>query len=469
MKKVAIIGMGVAGLAVLKALEKLSQNQDLDIQIDAYDRPESFGRGFPFRPDAETALLNSPRETISIDHEEITDFDKWIKEQGIPLRDYYPRSVYGDYQKSRLDQVSIDYQSITEPVINIQAYEDGWQVVTETQMMTYDQVHLACGELPTVDHYDLMNSPSYVHQPYPLEKELSFSQSPKTIGIIGMGLSAVDVIKHLATTYPKAQLLAFSPSQQFPSCRGLDRSLAFQYLTLQELENRVNSKTGRLSFEDFDQVFKQELTYHQIDWESLTQGDQLKGVQGLRNTYEQRVTYTPVQQIAMEVTVMFTEFWHRMTEDDKETYLHQYGKIIKNLRNPMPPESAGQLLDLVDSGRLMIIDQPDHIQWEFGAYRLGQYTVETLVNATGQKLTPNNLDQAHPFLQELLAQNLVSWDKLGGFRMDPQSGQSLNDQNQIQPDLYLHGQLINGCVYQNNSTIKIQQQAEKAIHSIDWN
>lgn len=93
-----------------------------------------------------------------------------------------------------------------------------------------------------------------------------------------------------------------------------------------------------------------------------------------------------------------------MSLSDKKEYKALYGKAIINLRNPMPDESAKVILKAAQKGTFSLI---------------------------------NNV--------KTIAKN----DE--GFSYGPM------------PGLYAHGALVNGVVYQNNSTIKIQQMAERAF------
>ncbi|MBW1569917.1 hypothetical protein H7F43_08050, partial [Streptococcus sp. SPC0] len=51
----------------------------------------------------------------------------------------------------------------------------------------------------------------------------------------------------------------------------------------------------------------------------------------------------------------------------------------------------------------------------------------------------------------------------GGITILTENAQVLSPKYGPMPGLYAHGALVNGVVYQNNSTIKIQQMAERAF------
>lgn len=78
-------------------------------------------------------------------------------------------------------------------------------------------------------------------------------------------------------------------------------------------------------------------------------------------------------------------------------------------------------------------------------------------------MTPANLSSATPLLQSLINQRLCQLDAQGGLTILPETAQVLSPKYGVMPNLYAHGALVNGVIYQNNSTIKIQRMAERAF------
>ncbi|RIM18529.1 pyridine nucleotide-disulfide oxidoreductase, partial [Staphylococcus chromogenes] len=58
--KVAIIGMGTAGVSVLRHLVKFKQFKQLE--VDVYDNEVNMGQGKPFQDDSEDLLTNVPAD-----------------------------------------------------------------------------------------------------------------------------------------------------------------------------------------------------------------------------------------------------------------------------------------------------------------------------------------------------------------------------------------------------------------------
>lgn len=86
-----------------------------------------------------------------------------------------------------------------------------------------------------------------------------------------------------------------------------------------------------------------------------------------------------------------------------------------------------------------------------------------MVNATVYHLIKANQGKTTSLLKQLLDQNLAQIDDQGGLSVITETAQIISPRYGTMPNLFAHGELINGVIYQNNSTIKIQQMAERAI------
>ena len=75
--KIAIIGMGVAGVSVLSAMTKHPIFQKHEIIL--FDKPQTFGTGLPYQPDSSIILLNQTADTMSMEQNDRLDFVRWWK------------------------------------------------------------------------------------------------------------------------------------------------------------------------------------------------------------------------------------------------------------------------------------------------------------------------------------------------------------------------------------------------------
>lgn len=470
-KKIAIVGMGVSGLAVLLAISQQTKEYLQSIEISCFDDSEHFGRGIPFQEDDDSALINSPLDDISFDYHQMMDFMDWLKVNKYDTSvTYTSRALYGRYMKERAHQLitQLPVTIIKEPVESI-SYSPSTQTfqltLTNTRsLQIFDHVHLACGALPVADPYQLTGHSSYIADPYPIQKELATkSWDNKDVAIIGTGLAAVDVIKWLLLR-ATVTIKAFSRSNYFPTVRitqGPD--ITWHHLTDQTIQTLIDSKS--VSYQELDQLFQKELQALGFsNWEKTKNEFLSEGIAGIKLSLDMAEHLYHLQQLASRLVDYLTDLWPLMSPADRHSYQENYGKAIVNLRNPMPEESAQTILEAAAQGRLNIISGVEEINVKGDKFLVGEaITVDQVINATGYQLTEKTIELATPFLQNIVKQELAQIDDLGGLSVRPETMQVMSPKYGAMPTLFAHGALINGVIYQNNSTIKIQKMAERGV------
>lgn len=77
--RVAIIGMGTAGVSVLRQLVKHKDFKQL--KVDVYDNEFNMGQGVPFQNDSSQLLINLPTKKMSLNLDDDEEFWKWYQTQ----------------------------------------------------------------------------------------------------------------------------------------------------------------------------------------------------------------------------------------------------------------------------------------------------------------------------------------------------------------------------------------------------
>ena len=72
--RVAIIGMGTAGVSVLRQLVKHENFSQL--KVDVYDDDRNMGQGVPFQNDSSELLINMPSKSMSLNLDDDQEFWK---------------------------------------------------------------------------------------------------------------------------------------------------------------------------------------------------------------------------------------------------------------------------------------------------------------------------------------------------------------------------------------------------------
>lgn len=477
MKKIAIIGMGVSGVAVLKAFNDLKVT---DIEIDCFDKEASFGKGFPFIDDTHCALNNSRTHEISYDYKNSQDFEDWLQAKKIKVEEYMPRHIYGDYQKDRLQAliknlpVKVHLQQIQSLDYDPQTHQFSLIADNDQNYGHYDEVHLCCGQLPPNDPYQLGDTPRYIASPYPfIELPEDLKNPENKLVIVGTGLASIDILKYLWTHNPQAKLQTFSRDNFFSSVRGQDEEeQAYQFLISAQLQVSVDNHQGYLTFSEFERLFEKECQNLGISWSCFLENHLKPGFEGLAHSIAHPQLFGRVQALCLHVTEIMYDFWYLMPMDDRDKFLDTYGKAIVLLRNPMPDDSAEMILQAHQAGDLELLDHVDdiHAKSQAGFDLIYQDQskghADWIINATGYDLKKANQDQASHLIRDLLNKRLVEISDLGGLNFHYEDGGVISPRFGLISGLKAHGTLIDGEIYQNNSTFQIQKHAERIINRI---
>ena len=157
--KIAIIGMGVAGIGALREWTR-EKDSDPSIEITVFGDEETFGTGAPYQKENEKLVMNQAAGTISILPENKNDFVEWLlnNNEEEPSEKHYPREMFGDYLKDRMKDWLIQSKAevIKESVERVQILANNQlRLTSSTTIKDFDAVHLCIGGLAYKDSYQL--------------------------------------------------------------------------------------------------------------------------------------------------------------------------------------------------------------------------------------------------------------------------------------------------------------------------
>lgn len=480
MERVAIIGLGISGSGVLRAYQKIkSQEPSLEIDIHAYDINERIGKGIPFSEDYLGALINSRSYEISIDYENMEEYYHWLQNNpDYQPYDYTARSWYGDYNLEKTNELIQALQvTVHHHMVKTVDYQKGQWVIEDDngQVNLFDRVHLCCGELPVIDHYQLLGQKQYIHNPYPLTQIKDKFTAQDHVAVIGTGLTSIDMIKYLIHETNVEKIFVFSKSGYFPTVRGDDQVPEFHYLTEEKMGQLIEQRSGYLYFEDFQELLLNEMKHYCFDLDEIIVQYFATGVRGLRLTIANAERVGKLQAIALQVTNLLTTGWRAMRQTDREQYAAKYHKLIVKLRNPVPPSSAEEIIEAVNQERVIIFDEVSDIEaidndgFALVLENPDHQKVDWVINTTGMVLKNKADLTKDSLLYHLVNHEYVQIDDFGGLSINIETGNIISPKFGEIDTLHAHGMLIEGVVYQNNSTIKIQEFSERLLQSIYFN
>lgn len=466
MERIAIIGMGASGAAVIAAYAKANAKAD----ITCYDTKESFGRGYPYREDTDHVLLNLKTRKISYNYKDNDDLMKWLEENNRPVKEYTDRSTFGEYLRSRSseDMEKLGAKKIFSKVCSVDYLPEKEIFVVETEdgeTKEYDRVHLCAGEIGNADPYNLEGTEGYIHAPYPLKEKLaSFSEDDEVV-VLGSGLTAADIATVLLTENKVKHVTLAARSGVFPTVRVDPVDVEINVLTMDKINQAIEDNNGTLPFSVYDDLILRQLEAYDINYEQFIEKHNQPGVEELKVNIAEPKDLAIVQALLPPLNVLFNKAWVSMSDSDRKKFRKKYHPFMCLNRSPLPQCTAEELIEAADAGRFDVMTGVQKIEKEGDAFIIKSDTKELLsrhvVNGTGLDTKMRNIEKVNPLLADMLDKRIVQRDEYGGFIVLPEYLQAVSPRYGTIEKLHVHGVLVPGVQYRNNSTLIMQMTADK--------
>ncbi|UXR79092.1 FAD/NAD(P)-binding protein [Staphylococcus sp. IVB6227] len=480
--KVAIVGMGTAGVSVLRQLVKHKMFEHL--QVDIYDNKKNMGQGEPFQNDSEDLLINVPVDMLSLNLDNIKEFREWYTSQDdfdYGDAEYLPRYVFGHYMKSYLDQYVKRYDNIhviPHEVTQIGVVEEEKEISVkkiivqtdehDSRSAVYDYVFLSTGTFSYNDPYDLKGSPKYIHEPYPANRALDDVSERDKIAVIGTGLASLDVIRYVLKHHDQTLVLA-SRGGQLPSVRGEMITVTLQYMTRETFDEIKQNHMGTIPLSILKALFKKECDALNIPFKTLIHRRTGNVVRDLQYDLAHPESLGLLQSFLMELKDNMNWIWNSLTYDDQQLFLERYYQYFKENMNPMPRDTAQFIIDAIESSQLEVYAGLEKVARLNGHYQLEfesnqqDMTVDVIINATGPKKKLSQLDASDGLLLNMANKQIVQAHPIGGIQIVPESNEVISPRYGTLSNLRAFGQMTNGVNFERNGVTMIVQQAVNSV------
>src|SRR5699024_3520277 len=156
------------------------------------------------------------------------------------------------------------------------------------------------------------------------------------------------LIKHNHST-----VTVLSRSGWLPSVRGTYYEICCQYLTLETAF--TYQEDGLIPLDDIVKLFEKVLRVQGIDdkiMDRKTDRPEIDIEFDLENLDE----VSKIQYLISRLEDTFKIIYKYLSREDKKRFLSDYHHLIQSNHSPMPPEAAKQILDWIDEGHLIFID-----------------------------------------------------------------------------------------------------------------
>ena len=228
-QRIAIVGGGAAGASLLTEL--LSRSTQLPLLLDWYTGDGTPARGVAYGGTSARQLLNVRAASMSLFAGQPRGFLDFVQREqpGIAGTDFLPRTRYGDYLEGEVARAlqqgrayGHDVNIIPLPAAALIPERQRITVLQGEISRVVDAAVLALGALPSralagVSERALASG-RYVIDPWPLlARTDDIATAPRHVLVIGLGLTAVDVLLELSARWPDTHFTALSRHGVLPA------------------------------------------------------------------------------------------------------------------------------------------------------------------------------------------------------------------------------------------------------------
>lgn len=476
--KIAIVGMGVAGISIIRELNRQFSTEEIaDLELFLYTRSDQFGTGFPYRSDDESLLINQYTETMTIEPDDPDDFLNWIKENKSAETVYHshlPRSWFGEYLKDKMSNwlETLNYTVIYEDVQNIEKLDENtYRIVTEKTSQQVEMVHLAAGHLAYQDPYQLIGTPGYIYDPYPADKQLMMSVEQKKIALIGTGLTALDALLFLRKEYPLSEITFYSRDGLFSSVRGNESSVTMHYFCQDKVSDLIaGGKQITLSL--VKDWFLKEMDEHGINtewiWKNLGKGT-MRGM-AMDLTYTESLG--EFQSLIRHMRKCYPIIWINLPDEEKDEFIQTYGKQWQRFKAPLPQKTATYLIKHLYKEDIKVVKDLKKITKKNSEFELeteqGDVShADVVVNCTGQDTDlKRSLSLQQPLIRNLVSSSIIVPYQYGGIQIDYPSMSVIDASGNCLQRFKAYGQIVSGVQFGNNNVELVSMSAASGVNSM---
>lgn len=484
--RIAIIGMGTAGVSLLKELVKYNEFEQME--VDVYDNPKNMGQGVPFQNDSDQLLINLPAKQMSLNLNNEREFYEWYQHQSIfkfSNPEYLPRFIFGHYMKDYLETYHNQYSNIhmiKEAVLEVYIESNIGDTQVEYVVCTsenlekrrrYDIVFLTIGTMSYHDPYQLKGTPGYIKTPYPTYDTLNEVDSTDRIAIIGTGLASLDVIRFVTAHHPNLPITVTSRKGHLPSVRGNMPEIQFKYLTPEKFNEIKKECFGNVPLDEALALFKKDCEYYDIPLEELVHRRQGDPILDLTYDLQHAEALGKFQSILELTKENLNWIWNSFSREDQKIFLEKYQSILKENSNPMPPRTAKLIIDHIEKGQIEIKKGLEDVKYD-GHQFCFKYEddfkaidkFDIVINATGSKSHLSELDQDDQLILNLENRQVVQAHPLGGIQIIPETNQIISPRYGTLKNMFALGQVTNGINQSRNGVMMIVKQAVSVVENL---
>ncbi|WP_424216108.1 FAD/NAD(P)-binding protein (plasmid) [Streptomyces sp. BI20] len=466
--RIALVGAGTAGAALVNALACAPPAGGGELLV--VDPTEDPWRGRVFRADGAWVICNSPLRGMSVRPEDPDHAVRWLDARRPDAgpdtppasATFVPRAVYGDYLReatadavARLGGHGWTVSVLPRRAVRLRREESGlWLDTDDGRRTRCDTVVLAPGGDAGSDPYGLAGSPGYVDPPYPVDKALADVAPGASVGVVGTGLTAVDVVLGLAEQGHRGPVTLFSRSGLLPGVRAsATEPVPLTVLVPERMD--LLARRSPLSLDAVRGLLDEELRPFGCDVRRVA-GDTRGGT--ALDRIDRRLSSPPdgrdlgLRVLQQALPAVGQDLWYLMSPQARRWTREHLQRVISALCCPMPRVNARRLAALLGEGRVRTVSgvgsirpRPPHgftVVSGDGA----RVVVDVVVNAVtpARRHVPR---AARSLVERASADGLLLPHPFGGVCVERTTSRALDSTGRAQSDVHVLGELTFGAFH----------------------
>ncbi|WP_109125204.1 FAD/NAD(P)-binding protein [Dyella sp. C11] len=443
-RRVAIIGGGAAASALLSEL--LERQLPQPLHLDWYTGGVGAPRGVAYGTRSDKHLLNVRAASMSMFAAKPHGFLDFAQrgDGSIAGTDFLPRRLYGDYLEAevarsleRARAAGHDVRVLPFAVDALVPENDGVTVIHGEENARVDAAVLAIGSLPPQPLGGVseaaLESGQYVTEPWSFLAGAQSDAHPRKVVLVGLGLTAVDVLLELSALWPNATFEAISRHGLLP-----EPHLKHASAPSDDGSELIESMREAPYIRTWIRLLR-EAVEQSDDWRTV--------VDGLR-------PHTP-------------SLWALLPEAERSRFLRHARWAWERVRHRMPPQVMASMQALEDAGRLhrrrgrlQAVDVAgDKLHLDIRLpHGKGIETMDADLVIQTVGLNTDVRRTQHPLIRQLATNGHVAPDPLGLGVVASTEGRIMHGQ-QAWPRFYAIGTLLRGTLWESTAMPEIRQQA----------
>lgn len=482
--KIAIVGFGVSGAALLMALKTSGKLDNNDVQVDIFDPRAEFAVGPAYQKDTKYLLLNAFPTAMSLNNNEPLDFSNWL-EQHYPQYeakvDLVPRTIYGEYAKERIEPLlnldNVNYYQ--QEIIDIDTRQENNSLLYQLEDVDgdlyddYDYLFLAVGVPDYQDFYNLRGTPDYIHNPYPVIEKLKDIDEDKHVAIIGSGLTAFDLVNYLSHEKELTQQIGvFTNRPDFNSLRVPPYPGAKLVYSLDKdwINQELQENKGFIPLDRIVETVQADLIANDIDLDAIRAKYDPVDLDKTYQIYfgDEHPELSKVQAYIARLSPNLGDLYMGLTKSDLVRFHLDYAPLFAHYQVRLAPDAVENMYHLTKQDKLFIV--PDLIEIEkdkrFTLKSLSGETFEAdiVINATGFAYNTDLITkEENALLRKLLDKGfLLDKDKRGILVTWPET-QIINQQFGKLDTAFYIGPWLTNTHFGNNNVKALVRKANEIV------